>query len=56
MKRLLLPLIAALTLPTAINAETIWLILYVRSNYGKANEKIQMKSMDRCEEQGQIFL
>ena len=55
MKRLLL-LIVAIALPTSVNAETIWLILYVRSNYGISNEKIQMKSMDQCEEQGQIFL
>ena len=27
MKRLLLPLLAALALPTAVNAETIWLLL-----------------------------
>ena len=27
MKRLLLPLLAALALPTAVNAETVWLVL-----------------------------
>ena len=56
LKRLLLPLLAGLALPTAVNAESYWLILYVRSNYGITNEKIQMESMDQCEEQGQIFL
>ena len=30
MKRLLLPLIAALALPTAVNAETWWLIIGAR--------------------------
>ena len=56
MKRLLLPLIAALALPTVANAESVWLIVYIKSNYGVTSQKIQMISMDQCEEQGQIFL
>ena len=54
MKRFLLPLLAALALPTALNAESYWLVLRVAGN-GKALEKIQMKSMDQCKEQGEIF-
>ena len=53
MKRLLLPLIAALALPTAVNAESYWLILRVDDDdSGVALEKIEMKSMEQCEEQG----
>ena len=56
MKRLLLLLIAVIALPTAVSAESYWLIFYIRSNYGVTSQKIQMISMDQCEEQGQIFL
>jgi len=52
MKRLLLPLLAALALPTAVNAET-WYLL------GKAkgsNYTIPTESKEDCEEQGQRFL
>ena len=53
MKRLLLPLLAALALPTAVNAESYWLILRVDDDdSGVALEKIEMKSMEQCEEQG----
>ena len=54
MKRLLLPLLAALALPTAVNAESYWLVLL--SNVGHAMEKIEMKNMEKCREQGDIFL
>tara|TARA_B100001093_G_C26729431_1_gene971515 strand:- start:186 stop:410 length:225 start_codon:yes stop_codon:yes gene_type:complete len=54
MKRLLLPLLAGLALPTAVNAESYWLILRVRGN-GKALEKIEMLSMEQCQEQGKVF-
>ena len=47
MKRLLIPLLAALSLPTAVNAETVWLVL----SRGKAGfEKIEMKDMEQCQE------
>ena len=53
MKRLLLPLIAAIALPTAVNAESYWLILRVDDDdTGVALEKIEMKSLEQCEEQG----
>ena len=50
MKRLLLPLLAALALPTAVNAESYWLVL---SSAGKDRPliRIKMKSMEHCEEQ-----
>ena len=53
MKRLLLPLLAALALPTAVSAESYWLILTDHKTY--AYEKIEMESMAQCEEQGKIF-
>ena len=53
MKRLLIPLLAALALPTAVNAETVWLVLM---GGGERNlDKIEMKNMKKCEEQGKIF-
>ena len=55
MKRLLLPLLAALALPAAVNAESYWLILSSGSGDSAALEKIEMASMQQCEEQGEIF-
>ena len=52
MKRLLLPLLAALTFPTAVNAESYWLILF---SYKTGLEKIEMSSMEQCEENGEKF-
>ena len=54
MKRLLLPLLAALALPTVVNAESYWLVLIGRQE-GIALEKIEMQNMEKCEEQGKIF-
>ena len=54
MKRLLLPLLAAIALPTAVNAESYWLVL-VGVRHGIALEKIEMPSMEICEEQGKIY-
>ena len=55
MKRLLLPLLAALALPTSVNAESYWLIL----TYGERGvtggggiEKIEMPTLDSCEKEG----
>ena len=53
MKRLLLPLLAAIALPNAVNAESYWLVLKVDDDRGIALEKIEMKSMEQCEEQGE---
>ena len=55
MKRLLLPLLAAIALPTAVNAESYWLILTYGENGvsgGGGIEKIQMLSLDSCEKEG----
>ena len=54
MKLLLLPLLAVISLPTAVNAESYWLILRIDDDdSGVALEKIEMKSMKQCEEQGE---
>jgi len=53
--RKLIPLLAALSLPTAVNAESYWLILSSGSGDSAALEKIEMASMEQCEEQGKIF-
>ena len=52
MKRLLLPLLAALALPTAVNAET-W---YFLGRKLKANWTVPMPSREQCESEGQRFL
>ena len=52
MKRLLLPLLAALALPTAVNAESYWLIL-VKKGKGGALEKIEMPNIKACESEGE---
>ena len=53
MKRLLLPLLAALALPTAVNAETVWLLISSKGTH--AMVKIEMESMEKCEERGYIW-
>ena len=55
MKRLLLPLLAALALPTAVNAESYWLVMSAASQKSASLEKIEMESMEQCKEQGEIF-
>ena len=45
MKRLLLPLIAALTLPTAVNASDYYLII----KNGTTSSTVPMRSMEACE-------
>ena len=51
MKRFLIPLLAALALPTAVNAESYWLIL----GYAEGVTRVQVESMEQCEEQGRIY-
>jgi hypothetical protein len=53
MKTLLLPLLAALALPTAVSAESYWLTV-ARKGAGVAT--IEMKDMEQCEEQGKIWV
>ena len=49
MKRLLIPLLASLALPNAVNAESYWLVIL----YDRGMEKIEMESIDKCEIEGQ---
>ena len=52
MKRLLFPLIISLLVPTASNAESVWLVLYV----GKSGlEKIEMRDLDQCKKNGEAY-
>ena len=52
MRKLLILLLAALAFPNAVNAETVWLILA----YGNSGvEKIEMKDLDHCIENGEAF-
>ena len=50
MKRFLIPLLATLALPTAVNAESYWLIMS-----GHSLLKIEMESLAQCEKQGYIW-
>ena len=59
MKRLLLHLLAALSLPTAVNAESVWLILRsgrVDTMTTPSLEKVEMKDMAQCEFQGNVWM
>ena len=60
MKRLLLPLLAALALPTAVNAETWWLMAAGKFNQGAGSTAhrwaIPTNSEQECEFAGQKFL
>ena len=57
MKRLLLPLLAALALPTAVNAASVYLV--VKTTTGSMMREngqlmvVPMKTIDGCEEAGQ---
>ena len=57
MKRLLLPLLGALALPTAVNAESVYLV--IKTTTGSMMREngqlmvVPMKTMDGCEEAGQ---
>ena len=56
MRRFVLPLLAAIALPNASNAESIWLILKISGRKSAAYlEKIEMGSMAQCEEQGKFW-
>ena len=51
MKRILLPLLAVLALPTAINAET-W---YLFASHGRGTHTIPTQSKEACERAGEKF-
>ena len=55
MQRILFPLLASLALPTAVNAESYWLVMSAASMKSASLEKIEMASMEQCKEQGEIF-
>ena len=50
-KLLVLPLLLGFI--PSVNAESYWLVLKVDDDRGIALEKIEMKSMEQCEEQGE---
>ena len=58
MRKLLLPLLAAIALPSAVNAESVWLVMrYATSiahedGVAAAVEKIEMRDMSQCELMG----
>ena len=50
MRKLLIPLLAAFALPTAVNAESHWLIInYIHLKTAASMEKIQMNSAEECQ-------
>ena len=51
MRKLLIPLLTALALPTTVNAKSYWLIL----GYAQGVTRVQVESMEQCEEQGKIY-
>ena len=56
MKKVLLTLLAAFALPTAVNAESYWLILGWSWNaYTAELDKIEVESIEQCREQGEYF-
>ena len=55
MRKLLVPLLAAFALTTAVNAESYWLVISAASQASASLQKIEMSSMYQCEEQGKIF-
>ena len=52
MKRLLLPLLATLTLPSVVNAESYWLVLRWKFSSSGGLEKIEMNDLDQCNTEG----
>ena len=53
MKRLLVPLLAAIALPTAVNAETWYLLGRVAKT---GHFTVPMPNKEQCESEGQRFL
>ena len=61
MKRLLLPLLTALALPTAVNAASVYYLLVKTTTGSMMRENgqlmvVPMKTMDGCEEAGQKLI
>ena len=56
MRKLLIPLLAALTLPTSVNAESYWLLIAGhRNNMNSITNlgQIEMPSMEACKVEGE---
>ena len=56
MRKLLIPLLAALTLPTSVNAESSWLLIPgQRNNMNSITNlgQIEMPSMEACKVEGE---
>ena len=59
MRKLFITLLAAIALPTAVNAESYWLFLTLGdggNDGAAAMEKIQMPSIDACEKEGEKWM
>ena len=57
MRKLLVPLLAALSLPTAVNAESHWLIIQVATGHRwNALQKIEMESAEACDKEGKRWI
>ena len=52
---LLLALTAGLLSPIAANAESVWLVLHANDADTETFEKVEMKDMTQCLEQGKIY-
>ena len=52
MRKFLIPLLASIALPTAVNAESYWLTYRKNMVESGVMDKIEMESMEQCEEQG----
>ena len=59
MRKLLITLLAALTLPTAVNAETWWLIVgarFARSKPATTSWQVPTNSLEECKNAGEKIL
>ena len=57
MKKFLIPLLAAIVLPTDVKANTVWLLLKVTQGaHGVHQEKILMEDMESCISEGERWI
>ena len=56
MKKIVLLLLPAFIWPTALTAESYWLLIDAHGYQAYALEKIEMESMAQCEEQAKVLL
>ena len=56
MKKLLLSLLASFVLPSAVNAESIWLVIQAGYFNGTSLVKIEMEDISQCELMGAKWL